>query len=273
MEHKQVLLDQPLDLGNLELQTAQVKAHPLWGSLNQVIVSVTTNSGKVKIHLPPVDTHKLISGQMHIVKSRRYADFLQDSKHARNSSKKGTLKDHAEEFLVLNRGNTQRVSSTIYVDIQNVLGKYKQVDVKMEFFRREMCRLYLLVGESRPIVQEEFLQRMNKIRLKLVGVRDRYDSILHSIIFSYSTASKDSSFPRKAQIMLLDWLQEHKNHPYPTKQQKQDLCKKAGITLHQLNQWFTNARIRILKPKEHGESSTVSSRRSSSTSGNGKSPI
>ncbi|KAF9367632.1 Homeobox protein pknox1 [Podila verticillata] len=47
--------------------------------------------------------------------------------------------------------------------------------------------------------------------------------------------------------ILLKWINGHKSHPFPTKEEKVELCRQASITERQLNNWFTNYRRRHLK--------------------------
>eukprot|EP01130_Rhizamoeba_saxonica_P018386 TRINITY_DN9177_c0_g1_i1.p1 TRINITY_DN9177_c0_g1~~TRINITY_DN9177_c0_g1_i1.p1 ORF type:complete len:252 (+),score=41.97 TRINITY_DN9177_c0_g1_i1:63-818(+) len=53
--------------------------------------------------------------------------------------------------------------------------------------------------------------------------------------------------PEKATNILKNWLFNHEQHPYPTEDEKQMLVKMTDLTLTQINNWFTNARRRILK--------------------------
>lgn len=41
---------------------------------------------------------------------------------------------------------------------------------------------------------------------------------------------------------LEDWLADHKDYPYPTKQEFRDLAREAGMTNKQVRVWFTNYR-------------------------------
>lgn len=52
--------------------------------------------------------------------------------------------------------------------------------------------------------------------------------------------------PTLAQILLKKWLFSNRYHPYPTEAEKESLCKKTGMCMKQLNNWFINARRRIL---------------------------
>ena len=49
-----------------------------------------------------------------------------------------------------------------------------------------------------------------------------------------------------SQKILKDWLFSNCYHPYPTDADKSTLCLQTGLSLQQLNNWFINARRRIL---------------------------
>ena len=50
----------------------------------------------------------------------------------------------------------------------------------------------------------------------------------------------------KSTDILKQWLFEHFNHPYPNDDEKDVLCLRTNLTISQLNNWFINARRRIL---------------------------
>ncbi|TPX38038.1 hypothetical protein SmJEL517_g00047 [Synchytrium microbalum] len=49
--------------------------------------------------------------------------------------------------------------------------------------------------------------------------------------------------------VLKEWLFSHKEHPYPTDEEKDKLCTQTGLSITQCNNWFINARRRLLTPK------------------------
>ena len=57
---------------------------------------------------------------------------------------------------------------------------------------------------------------------------------------------KREKTPPESQKLLKDWLFAHSRHPYPTDSEKEQLCMNTGLSLQQLNNWFINARRRIL---------------------------
>lgn len=94
---------------------------------------------------------------------------------------------------------------------------------------------------------------------------------------------KRGIFPKVATNMMRAWLFQHFSHPYPSEEQKKQLANDTGLTILQVNNWFINARRRIVQPmidsnnraggnstlyQSNGQSSSSSSSSStSSTSG------
>lgn len=55
------------------------------------------------------------------------------------------------------------------------------------------------------------------------------------------------NLPAEATTILKSWLFDHKEKPYPSEEEKGELVKLTGLTIVQINYWFSNARRRILK--------------------------
>ncbi|KNC81228.1 hypothetical protein SARC_06440 [Sphaeroforma arctica JP610] len=64
--------------------------------------------------------------------------------------------------------------------------------------------------------------------------------------------------------ILREWLNEHYQHPYPDADEKEELCKKTGMTIIQVNYWFVNARRRYL-PKSSKTQSAINSHKAQTT--------
>ena len=47
---------------------------------------------------------------------------------------------------------------------------------------------------------------------------------------------------------MKQWLFQHIVHPYPTEEEKKQIATQTKLTLIQVNNWFINARRRILQP-------------------------
>lgn len=59
---------------------------------------------------------------------------------------------------------------------------------------------------------------------------------------------KRGIFPKVATNIMRAWLFQHLTHPYPSEEQKKQLAQETGLTILQVNNWFINARRRIVQP-------------------------
>lgn len=78
----------------------------------------------------------------------------------------------------------------------------------------------------------------------------------YHIRFIGKTQKSRPNFSKKTTSVLMNWLSDHIHHPWPTKQEKKELCRLSGLTPKQLRIWFTNNRKRKLnslaKEQNHG---------------------
>jgi len=59
---------------------------------------------------------------------------------------------------------------------------------------------------------------------------------------------KRGIFPKQATNIMRTWLFQNLTHPYPSEEQKKSLAGQTGLTILQVNNWFINARRRIVQP-------------------------
>ncbi|XP_036207354.1 homeobox protein PKNOX1 isoform X7 [Myotis myotis] len=71
-------------------------------------------------------------------------------------------------------------------------------------------------------------------------------SILHQD--DGSSKNKRGVLPKHATSVMRSWLFQHIGHPYPTEDEKKQIAAQTNLTLLQVNNWFINARRRILQP-------------------------
>lgn len=58
--------------------------------------------------------------------------------------------------------------------------------------------------------------------------------------------NKRANYPKKISRVLKNWLKENMNNPYPSESEKSMLMELTGLDSTQINNWFINARRRIL---------------------------
>ncbi|KAI0317633.1 hypothetical protein OF83DRAFT_1120209 [Amylostereum chailletii] len=59
---------------------------------------------------------------------------------------------------------------------------------------------------------------------------------------------KRGKLPKPTTDFLKDWLHRHSDHPYPSEEEKKQLCAATGLSMSQVSNWMINARRRILAP-------------------------
>ncbi|CAI7586725.1 unnamed protein product [Penicillium viridicatum] len=57
---------------------------------------------------------------------------------------------------------------------------------------------------------------------------------------------RQGDVPKPVTDILRDWLHEHLDHPYPSKEEKQMFMTRTGLSISQISNWFINARRRQL---------------------------
>eukprot|EP01133_Synstelium_polycarpum_P006532 gene6532-7564_t len=79
------------------------------------------------------------------------------------------------------------------------------------------------------------------VKVNGVSSNDDVPSMSHG-----KTKKKRGKLPNEATSTLKKWLFEHNMHPYPTEEEKGVLAHSTSLSFSQINNWFTNARRRIL---------------------------
>uniref|UniRef100_A0A182XZ11 Uncharacterized protein n=1 Tax=Anopheles stephensi TaxID=30069 RepID=A0A182XZ11_ANOST len=88
-------------------------------------------------------------------------------------------------------------------------------------------------------------------QLSPCGSSDELDSELDSPGDGDSGSGKRLKrgiLPKHATSVMRAWLFQHLVHPYPTEDEKRAIAAQTNLTLLQVNNWFINARRRILLP-------------------------
>ncbi|CAF0908649.1 unnamed protein product [Brachionus calyciflorus] len=79
-----------------------------------------------------------------------------------------------------------------------------------------------------------------------------------------NSKNKRGVLPKSATNVMKKWLFQHIVHPYPTEEEKKQIAQKTNLTLIQVNNWFINARRRILQPMLEASNPDLTKKKKSS---------
>merc|ERR1712080_108900 len=119
-------------------------------------------------------------------------------------------------------------------------------------FTTHVMNLLREQSRTRPITPKE-IERMvqiihrkfNSIQIQLKQSTCEAVMILRSRFFD--ARRKRRNFSKQASEILNEYFYSHLSNPYPSEEAKEELARKCGITVSQVNNWFGNKRIRYKK--------------------------
>lgn len=68
----------------------------------------------------------------------------------------------------------------------------------------------------------------------------------HSTVEGAELGKRQRRFPGNTSTILLHWLNDHANKPYPSGQEMLELARATNLSKCQIQQWFVNARRRMV---------------------------
>merc|ERR1719340_325383 len=119
-------------------------------------------------------------------------------------------------------------------------------------FTTHVMNLLREQSRTRPITPKE-IERMvqiihrkfNTIQVQLKQSTCEAVMILRSRFLD--ARRKRRNFSKQASEILNEYFYSHLSNPYPSEEAKEELARKCGITVSQINNWFGNKRIQYKK--------------------------
>ncbi|KAL7852384.1 hypothetical protein SRHO_G00181690 [Serrasalmus rhombeus] len=159
--------------------------------------------------------------------------------------REGASKSDSEEFSRSSAGADQRR------DERGGTGKYEAYNIP------GIDRIHNLQTSSKS---KHGKSQKLPAKVQEGGTKDDVGDLLDHSAASPSTGDDDDMdkdrrnnkkrgiFPKVATNIMRAWLFQHLTHPYPSEEQKKQLAQDTGLTILQVNNWFINARRRIVQP-------------------------
>ena len=72
------------------------------------------------------------------------------------------------------------------------------------------------------------------------------DSVCKNMIYKGKNGNKRFVYTKEAKQIIKSWILRNKQHPYPSKELKQDWCQQFSVPMKSLNIYLTNNRKRLL---------------------------
>lgn len=102
-------------------------------------------------------------------------------------------------------------------------------------------------GMSPPAPMMQQGHRRSLVGLPTLPGLPRSDSLTPEASGISSRSRTRNNLPKETTYILLRWLNDHLNHPYPNSFEKTQLMITTGLNQQQLSNWFINARRRKIK--------------------------
>ncbi|VBB32660.1 unnamed protein product [Acanthocheilonema viteae] len=100
---------------------------------------------------------------------------------------------------------------------------------------------------SSPELSEQSKNRTGQQTIAMMSTsKGMKNDAQESVEDDNSDPKRKAQLPTKAVELLKTWLFLHSSHPYPSEKEKAMLSRETGLQMVQINNWFINARRRIL---------------------------
>nr|CAH8832492.1 unnamed protein product [Trichobilharzia regenti] len=107
-----------------------------------------------------------------------------------------------------------------------------------------------MIQEDGSVSCDESLSQLHSFLSPYGGSSTLSSAAFHASLDGLCVGGKQKRgvLPKRATQIMKQWLFQHLVHPYPTEDEKRQIASQTNLTLLQVNNWFINARRRILQP-------------------------
>jgi len=130
--------------------------------------------------------------------------------------------------------------------------EYEKYEQACNEFTTHVVNLLREQSRTRPVAPKEIDRMVNIVRRKFTAIELQLkQSTCEAVMVLRSkfldARRKRRNFSKTATEVLNEYFYSHLSNPYPSEEAKEELARKCGITVSQVNNWFGNKRIRYKK--------------------------
>ncbi|XP_023321401.1 homeobox protein extradenticle [Eurytemora carolleeae] len=147
-------------------------------------------------------------------------------------------------------------------------------------FTTHVMNLLREQSRTRPITPKEIERMVQIIHKKFSSIQVQLkQSTCEAVMILRSrfldARRKRRNFSKQASEILNEYFYSHLANPYPSEEAKEELARKCGITVSQVNNWFGNKRIRYKKniTKAQEEANMYAAKAAAAAGGDSPGPI
>nr|CAD2181795.1 unnamed protein product [Meloidogyne enterolobii] len=164
-----------------------------------------------------------------------------------NKEKKVQLSQADEEYL----RDKQQLSDQFHKTMMQIEGRAVEVSPIIQ----SLLQKHRMVRPVAPYDMQAMIWNCNKkftnLRIEVKMQTCQAIKVLHEKLANHPR--KRRNFSKEVVQILNEYYLEHISDPYPSDNDKNELARKTGITVSQVNNWFGNKRIRYRAQKRKGK--------------------
>merc|ERR1719412_1323828 len=246
------ILDQILNIADQSLDDAQTRKttlnnHRMKSALFSVLCEI-----KEKTHLSFRNFHDDLDppdGQIMRLDNMLVAEGIAGPEKGGGANAAAATASGSNPEAIIEHGDYRAKLGQIRNIYNQELEKYEQA---CNEFTTHVMNLLREQSRTRPITPKEIERMVQIVHRKFLSIQIQLkQSTCEAVMILRSrfldARRKRRNFSKKATEVLNEYFYSHLANPYPSEEAKEELARKCGITVSQINNWFGNKRIRYKK--------------------------
>lgn len=154
------------------------------------------------------------------------------------------VNDHLDEVEIFKENSLEEECAfAIYIILERLKMAIQLEDKIMQIIEDSSTVFTNEIDMRTDIIRNIIYAAQEQEKIKLITASNSQEKIYPT---PKNTKQKRTNYPKKVSKILKDWLATNIVNPYPSENEKVCLSDRTGLDQTQINNWFINARRRIL---------------------------